>query len=182
MTGSKLFTVVWLQAWILGTVGLIAWTQYKLRFKRVWWWVAFIGLFVVANILLGVRRGPIAWTVGNLIAWTLSTDRVQNWRDCRSYGKKLAAEIGIKPNLLFSAIELAFERVGQKGASVRLLAGMSRSPEIPRDEIYRTIMPGLVIGFEMLEARFGKQNGIEVAKGKIRPLVRQYCDEPPDWA
>jgi hypothetical protein len=40
----------------------------------------------------------------------------------------------------------------------------------------------LVVGFELLESRFGKQQGMEEAKAKIRPLVRQYCDEPPDWA
>ncbi|WP_157511029.1 hypothetical protein [Frateuria sp. Soil773] len=177
-----MFALVWTTMWVVGTVALVAWTQYRLRFKQAWWWVAFFGLFIGACVLLGVRRGPVAWVVGNLIAWCLSTDRFQNWLDCRRAGKRLAAEIGIKPNLLFTAIELAFERSGQKGASVLFFAGLNRNPDMPKDEIYRTIMPGLVIGFDMLENRFGPQQGIEEAKARIRPLVRQYCDDPPDWA
>lgn len=63
-----------------------------------------------------------------------------------------------------------------------LFAGIYRNPDYPKDEIYRLIMPGLVIGFNALDARFGKQAQTEAAKVKIKSLVRQYCDEQPDWA
>ncbi len=50
-------------------------------------------------------------------------------------------------------------------------AGLYQNPNYPKDEIYRLIMPGLVIGFNALDARFGKQVGTEAAKMQIKPLV-----------
>jgi hypothetical protein len=176
------FTMIWIVVWFTGTVALVAWSLYRLRFKPTWWWAAFFGMLVLSCILMGLRRGPLAWLVGNFIAWIFSSARFQNWRDCRRAGKKIAVEIGIKPSLFFTAIELAFRQMGQAGGDVMFFAGLYRSPSYPKDEIYRLIMPGLVIGFNALDARFGKQAGTEAAKVKIKSLVRQYCNDPPDWA
>jgi hypothetical protein len=180
---AHVLTLMWVSVWFAATVVLVVWAQCYLGSKTSWpWWIVPLGTYVSACIMLGLFRGWIAWGVGYLIALVLSSERFQNWRECRRYGKKIAADIGIKPNLFFTAIELALERTGAKGTSVNYFFAMSRSPAITRDEIYRAIMPGLVIGFDVLESRFGKRAGIEEAKAKIRPLVRQYCDTPPDWA
>lgn len=172
----QIFRLAWTAAWIVGTIALVAVVLYHLRAKPAWMYgLASTALLFLAAVLLGIWRGPLAWGVGAAIDLFLCTDRFRNWRDCRLSGKRIARELGIKPNLLFSAIELAFDLTNGKGSSVMYFAAVTRSPNVSRDEVYQAVIPGLVIGFDMLEKRYGSQPSIEAARVKIAPYVQRYC-------
>jgi hypothetical protein len=164
MTGTPLFYYTFVSVSFVVTVVVDTWVLRWLKPKPIWWCVALLVLMVGSIVWLGLFKGWFAM----LLAGFLSSQRVANWVDCRRFGKKVAQALGLKANLFFTAVELAFPR----GDSVIMLAEMGRSGTNV-DDAKRVLLLPVVQGLDALEGRFGPQRNITEAREQVASLVNE---------
>lgn len=90
----------------------------------------------------------------------------------RRFGNRVAAHVGIPRSLFYSLLVH-----GIKGSHLDLLASLKKS-NMGLDQASAELGPPLARGIERLEARFGQQDSVDVAKPIVAKLVAALEQKP----
>lgn len=83
----------------------------------------------------------------------------------RQLGNRVAAHLGIPRSLFYSLLVH-----GVKGSHLELLASLQKS-KLSLDQASAELAPALARGITRLEARFGQQDSVDVAKPIVEKLL-----------
>lgn len=152
-----------LAASFAGTVALFVFLVRRANFeKRIYWIVA---CSVASMIWLGLIKGLIASAIS--IAFT--SGYVATRLDARRIGKRVADSMGIGHNLFFSALEQTLPLY------LTMLAVLEREGNgVPHARQF--LLPYLIEGLNVLEARFGHQPMIDAARASAEPFLSELTE------
>jgi hypothetical protein len=129
--------------------------------KRIYWIFA---CSVASLIWLGLVKGLIASAIS--IAFT--SGYVATRLDARRIGKRVADSMGIGHNLFFSALEQTLPHY------LTMLAVLEREGHgVPHARQF--LLPYLIGGLNVLEARFGNQPMIDAARVSAEPFLAELA-------
>lgn len=152
-----------LAALFVGTVAVFIFLVRRASIERRIYWI--VGCSVVSIIWLGLVRGLIA----SAIAFAFTSGYVTTRLDARRIGKRVADSMGISHNLFFSAFEQTLPLY------LTMLAVLEREGNgVPHAR--RFLLPYLLEGLNVLEARFGHQPTIDAARKSAEPFLSELAE------
>jgi hypothetical protein len=160
--------------YILGTASFVlttlalAWANRIVHRKHpTWYFAALLSTLIIAMVLLGLQRGWLA----SLIVWLLSAGWFITYLDGRRFGKQTARYLGIKPNVMFSALD-----IGMPKTNLAFLQRLGRDGRSP-DYAALRLTPSLLVGLTVLRARFGEQADLVNALAILPPYLERSGKE-----
>jgi hypothetical protein len=145
------------------TVAVFVFLVRRASFKKRIYWIAFCAVGSV--VWLGLIKGLIA----SVIAIAITSGYVATRLDARRIGKRIADSMGISHNLFFTALEQTLPLY------LSMLAALEREGNgVPHAR--RLLLPYLLEGLNVLEARFGRQPMIDAARESAEPFLSEIAE------
>ena len=150
-------------AFFIGTVAVFVFLVRRASIeKRIYWTV---GCSVVSIALLGLITGPIA----SVIAIAFTSGYVATRLDARRIGKRVADSMEIGHGIIFSALEQTLP------CYLHVLALLEREGKgVPHAREF--LLPYLLEGLNVLEARFGHLPMIDAARKSVEPFLSKLAE------
>ena len=160
MDSSKFLVLV---ASFVGTVAVFIFLVRRASIEMRIYWI--VGCSVASIVWLGLIKGLIASVIG--IAFT--SGYVATRLDARRIGKRVADSMGVGPSLFFSALEQTLPLY------LTMLAVLEREGNgVPHAR--RFLLPYLLEGLNVLEARFGHLPMIDAARKSVEPFLSKLAE------